>query len=162
MKTIDTAQATDYANDIPRQLAMTAYTWTSQHPERRGEQTIADYVTTLTEDRNAFLLAAEAGRALHLIENEFTRYREGLRKRWVAAVASDSRCASWFVTGPSNFPARRMQKRNDIAGRRWQEVTDFRARAKSAILRKLRPDLAPIMSSDDDATDRLAVKIAKA
>lgn len=151
----------DYVNDIPASLSG-AYAWTSQSPERRFAQTREEYAQTLAGDLATFKREAASGGTLDAVEEAFNRYREGLRKRWVAAVASDSRCASSFITGPSNFPARRMQKRSDIASRRWSDLFEWRKRAVAAIIRDLRPDLAPIMAGDPDATERLQEKIAAA
>lgn len=151
----------EYMADIPSSLS-DAYNWSSMNPERRFTSTRSEYARTLAADFQTFRGEAVKGKTLDRVDEEFSRYREGLRKRWIAAVASDSRCASWFVTGPSNFPARRMEKRSNVARARWAEVFAFRDRARAAILRTLRPDLAPIMTSDDDAAERLREKIAEA
>lgn len=153
---------TDYTEDIPQSLAG-AYNWLSHTPERRFQQARDDYAATLRSDFELFERAAALGETVHLLTAEFERYRGGLRKRWVAAIASDSRCASSFITGPSNFPARRMQKRQDIAARRWLEITEFQKRARAAILKTLDParhGSQAIMSSDSDAVERLTAKVA--
>jgi hypothetical protein len=77
-------------------------------------------------------------------------------------LGSESRCISSFITGPSNFPVRRAEKRNEIAHKRLDEYFGFKARARRAVLRALRPDLRPIMAGDADAVDRLAEQLAKA
>jgi hypothetical protein len=47
-----------------------------------------------------------------------------LIQMWAAYQHAGSRTASWAVTGPSNFPVRRMQKRMDTEHRRWQELDE--------------------------------------
>lgn len=147
--------------DIPQSLSG-AYNWTSQNPERRFAQIKTDYVQTLLTDLAAFESEAAKGGTSDRVQAEFARYRENFRKHYVAAITSDSRCASPFVTGPANFPAERMRKRADIAGRRWSELIEWRKRVVAAVLRELRPDLAPVMSSDENAIERLADKLRRA
>lgn len=102
------------------------------------------------------------GGTLDLLEAEFSRYRDGQRKRELAYLHSSSRCVSWFIAGPSNFPAARMNKRADIAHKRLNELFEHRANALAAIKRTLRPDLRAIYTGDADALDRLEAKITKA
>lgn len=49
----------------------------------------------------------------------------------------------------------------DIAHKRLGELIEFQSRARSAVIRNLRPDLAPIMSGDSDAVQRLRDELAK-
>lgn len=157
-----TTAPNNFAADIPDSLSH-AYNWMSFTPERRFTQKRDDYAATLAQDHADFEAAATAGGTLDQLEEEFTRYRANMRRRWVAAIASDSRCASSFVTGGSNFPARRMEKRHDIAMRRWLEISDFRKRARAAIIDKLNPKQRyAIGSGDDDAIERLTERIAEA
>lgn len=67
-----------------------------------------------------------------------------------------------MITGPSNFPTRRNQKRNAVSDRRVTELSEFRSRALSAINKVLHPERRPIMSGDNDAVARLTEKIAEA
>lgn len=154
--------AETFRSDIPLSSAVAAHYGTSWVPEKRGQSEQSEYADTLAADYQQFLAAAQRGQTLDLVDGEFVRYRAGYRKRYLAYLHSRSRCVSTFIAGPSNFPARRMNKRADIAHKRLDELLEFRARAKRVILRTLRPDLAPIMSSDADALDRLEAKIAKA
>lgn len=145
----------DYANDIPRALAQAAHQGTSFSPERRGESEIAGYASTLAADYADLEAHAIKGGTLDLLPSEFARYRAGLRRRQIAYLQSSSRCVSSFIAGPSNFPARRMNKRAEIAHKRLSEMLDFRGYAKRAAIRNLRPDLRPIMAGDADAVERL-------
>jgi hypothetical protein len=67
-----------------------------------------------------------------------------------------------MITGPSNFPTRRNEKRNNIAHKRLEELLEFRNRALAAIRKTHCPELRPIMAGDSDATERLKTKIADA
>lgn len=91
-----------------------------------------------------------------------------LSRAYLAALnrhlAANSRCVSSFVAGPSNFPARRMQTRNETAGKRWDEADALRQKGMKKL--RQRHDLAalavaPIRLDDDSAEDRLQQKLAK-
>lgn len=151
-----------YEQDIPVDLARAAHAGTSFVPEQRAEQMRADYAATLAGDLERLSKLAGTEEKQRALVDEFARYREGYGRRYRAYLASRSRCLSSMITGPSNFPTRRNEKRNNVADRRSQELTEFRERALKAIRRVLCPELAPIMAGDADATDRLSAKIAAA
>lgn len=151
-----------FLNDISLSLAIAAHSGTSMTPERRGEAARNGYAETLQSDYDNLRQQASKGNTLHLLNAEFARYRAGYAERYRAYLHSSSRVISVLVTGGSNFPARRNQKRCDIADKRLKELIDFRARALKAINRTLRPDLAPIMSGDSDAIARLEDKLRQA
>lgn len=149
----------NFKSDISESLAVSAFSGTSFNPERRGESTRTEYAETLTQDYENFKAQAEKGGTLGLLEAEFAQYRAGYAKHYRAYLASNARCVSSFIAGPSNFPAARMNKRSDIAHKRLNELIEFQARARKAVIRKLRPDLAPIMSGDSDAVQRLQAEL---
>lgn len=151
-----------YAADIPASIAATAFQGTSFSPERRAESARNEYAQTLAQDLETLRQHATKGGTLDMLEAEFERYRAGLRSRYTAWLSSESRCVSSFIAGPSNFPARRMQKRADIAHRRMGDYIQHREAALKAAIRNLRPDLRPIMSGDDNAIERLTAEIAQA
>lgn len=151
------------ASDIPLETARAAFRGISWTPEKRGDQTVSEYVKTLEADY-ADLEKCLAGKPELApgLAVEFERYRQGYRKRYLAYLHSNARCVSSAIAGPSNFPVRRMEKRNNIAMRRLSELVDFRNRALAAIRRGLYPELAPIMAGDEDACARLTSKIQQA
>lgn len=153
---------TTFSQDIPLSLAISAHNGISFTPEKRGEARVKEYAITLETDYNALFSQASEGGTLELLDAEFARYREGYAKRYRAFLNSKSRIVSWMIAGPSNFPSGRMQKRNEIADRRLNEVFEFRTRALKAINKVLRPDLAPIMSGDSDAVVRLEDELRQA
>lgn len=151
----------DYAADIPQSLALSAFSGTSFSPEKRAASTRTEYAETLAQDYAEFTKQAEKGGTLDILEAEFSKYRAKYASRYRAYLASSSRCVSSFIVGPSGFPAARMNKRADIAHKRLSELLDFGKRARSAVIRNLRPDLAPIMSGDSDALQRLRAELEK-
>lgn len=154
--------ASTFEHDISRSLSQSAFGGVSFNPERRGASFVAEYAATLAEDYAIFKAQAEKGGTLDLLDGEFARYRAGYRKVNNAFLASESRCVSSMIAGPSNFPFRRMEKRNNVAHKRLNELVGFRERARAAIIRTLRPDLAPIMAGDADAIERLQAELSKA
>jgi hypothetical protein len=151
-----------FLHDISRELANSAHAGTSFSPEKRGEAEINDYAATLAADYENLAREADTPEKLALLQTEFARYREGYRKRYTAYLASRGRCLSTMITGPSNFPTRRNEKRNAVAQRRMTDLGEFRARALSAINKTLHPERRPIMSGDADAVSRLTEKISEA
>jgi len=148
-----------YETDIPQSLAVAAFSGTSFDPEGRAGRERASYSAELQSDYEQFAAQADKGGTLDLLAAEFAQYRAGYAKHYRAYLASSSRCVSSMIAGPSNFPAARMNKRADIAHKRLNELIEFQARARKAVIRKLRPDLAPIMSGDGDAVQRLTAEL---
>jgi hypothetical protein len=153
--------AAQFSTDIPVEVARGAFNGTSFSPERIGDTFRREYGEGLEADVAFFNEQAVKGGTVDQVAAEFERYRAGVRKRFLAYMYSQSRCVSSFIAGPSNFPARRMNKRADISHKRLGEYLDFKARARRAVVRNLRPDLAPIMSSDADAVERLEQEVDK-
>jgi hypothetical protein len=153
---------TDFVTDIPLALAHAAHAGSSFVPEQRAEQVRNGYAAELATIYDELKKHATTPEKLATLEAEFARFREGYAKRYRALLASQSRTYSVMIAGPSNFPARRMEKRNRVVNARRTELIEFVPRAKSAILKVLHPELRPVMTGDSDAVERLHEKIAKA
>jgi hypothetical protein len=148
-------------NDIPEDIARRAHAGTSFSPEDRARSERAGYADTMLRDFEALAKYADTDDKRATLAAEFERYRDGYRTRYLAMLAAKSRCMSTMITGGSNFPVRRQAKIGDVADKRTRELVEFRERALDAIRKTLRPELRPIMAGDDNATDRIADKIAK-
>jgi hypothetical protein len=153
---------TDFDSDIPAALAVSAYSGVSFDPEARGSRARQDYTATLADAYASFSEHADTEEKKAILDTEFARYRAGMARRYRAFLASSARCVSSFIAGPSNFPAARMNKRADITHKRLAEFLHYDEAARAAIIRKLHPDWRPIMKGDDDALERLNVKLAQA
>jgi hypothetical protein len=70
----------DFENDIPESFARAAHRGASFAPERRAAQERSSYAQTLRQDYENFHQRATLGGTLHLLEEEFGRYREGLSR----------------------------------------------------------------------------------
>lgn len=154
--------ATAFQNDIPTDIARAAYSGISFTPERRAEQVRDGYAAEMADDY-AELEKLTVGKPgmVEVLQAEFARYREGYRARYLKKLHSDSRCISVMITGPSNFPTRRNEKRNNVAHKRLDELIEFRKRALAAIEKTLCPELRPIMAGDKNAIERLQAEIAE-
>lgn len=151
----------DFENDIPTNVARAAHLGTSFEPEKRAETERTEYARTLRADHDILLALATTPEKQAILATEFLRYRAGLKARTLAHLHAKSRIVSVMIAGPSNFPVRQMEKRNQTEHRRLEELFSFRERALAAIRRKLTPELAPIMTGDEDAVERLTEKLAK-
>lgn len=150
-----------FLSDIPTDLARSAHSGTSFVPDERAATERRSYATMLVQDYAALLKYVDTPEKRTALDEGFARYREGYRTRYLAMLGAKSRCMSTMIAGPSNFPTARNRKRSDAADKRTTELLEYRERALDSIRKTLRPELRPIMAGDDNATDRLAAKIAK-
>src|ERR1019366_6802030 len=123
--TTPTVSAESFLSDIPESLAYAAHSGTSWVPERRSVSTREEYAQTLVNIKAELSRHAKTDEACAVLEIEFARFHEGYCRRYRAYLASRSRIVSSMIAGPSNFPARRMEKRGDIAHKRLGEFLDF-------------------------------------
>jgi hypothetical protein len=145
----------------PRDIA---HHWSalSHNPERRA---LAE-LTALAARIAAFggvldRIIAEGGAIDKAAElTEFTaRHTAITRAYW----ASESRCASAFIVGPSKFPTRQQEKRHAVARARAEKVTEHLRAARAAVHRKAWPHGAPgepIRQSNPEAIDELRAQLA--
>lgn len=154
--------STEFADDIPLSLARSAHEGTSFVPDRRAEQEREGHRQTLEHDYAELQRLATTPEKQQVLDEEFPRYREGLRRHKMALLHASSRIMSTMIAGPANFPVQRMEKANRSADNRRTEYLEFRERALTAIRRKLCPELRPIMSGDSDAVERLQAEITEA
>lgn len=152
---------TTFTADIPLDLARAAHAGTSFTPERRGEQEIASYCAQLASDYALLEKYANTDAKRATLDAEFARYRSGFRRRMLVYLGARGRCLSSMITGPSNFPTARNEKRNRSADTKLDDLVEFRKRALAAIRKTLTPELQPIMAGSSDAVERLQKEIAK-
>jgi hypothetical protein len=147
--------------DIPLELARRAHAGTSHVPDERGDQEREHYAVVLLEDYHALaaLCGDDDAKVCGVLADEFQRYREGYRARFIRRLVAHSRCLSTMITGGSNFNVRRAEKANDAEHRATQDLVEYRKRALRAIRRELDPSSGPIRTGDDDAVERLEVKL---
>lgn len=154
--------APDFRSDISRETANRAYEGISHSPERRGAQVIEEYQGMLVADYLELKAIFEKGGKPELFEEEFARYRQGLREKFNAWLYAKSRCLSSMIVGPSNFPVRRAEKANQSEHNRFTELQEFQQRAKKAMRKTVYPfgDGTVISGLDPEAVDKLREKLA--
>lgn len=147
-------------DDIPLRVAYNAHAHTSHVPDERARQEREGYSALIFADFAA--LQEFAPEALPLLIEEFTRYRQGMKRHKLAQLGARAACVSWMITGRSNFNVGRAEKANRTERNRAEELSEFRERALSDMRKKLRPDLQPIRSGDADAVERLEADLKSA
>lgn len=73
------------------------------------------------------------------VELWFESYRKKLKQLFEAYINSLSTCASAFITGPSNFPVARQQKRSQAADKKSENILQFTTQSPDRFLRNILP-----------------------
>jgi hypothetical protein len=152
----------NFKNDIPKDLAIRAFSGTSWSPEKRGEMFIEAYAEELSRDWESLQKDAATPEKKELLEGLFTEYRVKYSEAYKEWLTARSRCTSTFIAGPSNFNVSRAEKSNRIEHKRLEKVIEVRKVILNSIRYTLHPEWRPVMAGDKDAVDRLKEKIEKA
>lgn len=149
-------------SDIPYQVAYDAHSGTSFSPEKRAISQQRDYYEFLVSCYNEiFKNKKYTPERKEKAENLFIRFVEGYKKRSLAYLRSRSGLMSTMITGASNFPVRRMNKKNDVIHKRLNELVEYQDRI-SKIKVALKPDhLKPIKTGQSNAVTLLEKKLEK-
>lgn len=126
-----------HITDIDREFAIRAFTNTSFHPDRRGEQARREYADFVNGLYAELWPLAKTDEQKQLLADEMERYRQGYLTRQNAYLASHANCASSFVVGPARFPTARMQKRSRWADNKANALLVWSKKAQKAIRRKV-------------------------
>lgn len=139
---------TEFINDIDGERASQAFNNLSHSPESRGFDLRVDYAFKLVEQKkrviNAITAAKDRG-AIVLdnweidVELWFDSFRKKLKQLFEAYIHSLSACASAFITGPSNFPVARQQKRSQAADKKSENIAQFTTKSPDRFLRYMLP-----------------------
>lgn len=114
-----------------KDLAQRSHNGTSFSPERRGEVMIKEYEAILQSDLE---LIKEAGQEVK--DTYVTRFKEHLRN-WMNAK---SRIVSPMISGPANFPVRRMEKLRGWEESAYNKFKEFREKALTGIQKQIQRD----------------------
>lgn len=127
-------------NQLPGlyEAAKRAFAGISFSPEKRASQTVADYTTELSNDL-----------ATMKTEEQQKRYIDNYRKYLFAWLNSHSRIMSTMITGPSNFPVKRMEKYRNWEENKYKEFREWRERALKAITREIERSKTPEEKAND-------------
>jgi hypothetical protein len=151
-------------DDIAHRTAEAAFYGTSFSPEKRGERIRQDYVNEITEVIEKYGKFATPENEAELTA-DLERYRVKYLELLKNYLYSHANVLSWAITGPSNFPVQRNEKRGRWADNHMNKLLEYRKKARERLDRKY--DLriiahAPISADDDEAIDKLQAKIDQA
>ena len=150
-------------NDIDYNTAYHAHYNTSFSPEKRAEQERNGYTATVNgfADHMRETVNNKDSSKLSDLEILLLNYKEGYLKRKLDQLHAKSRCLSWMITGPANFPTARADKANRSEHNKSEKLWDYQDNSQRYILKKL--DLLTgqaINSDDEDAIQQLITKLA--
>lgn len=142
-------------------IATRSHSGTSFSPEKRGESVVTDYSNELDSDI-AFIREQAAKNAdiqPEQISAAIDRYKTKYEHHLTAYLHSHSNIVSSMIAGPSNFPVRQMQKRNQWADNKYSFFREYRKRALAAISKSFKKNIDPLEAYKNDLANREALAI---
>ena len=124
-------------NDLNYDLAYRAHCGTSMVPDRRAkdaQQAYADDVNGLYAELEAECTNDEQRR---ILAEQMDRYRQSYLKHFGAYLSSHGNVMSAMITGPSNFPTARNEKRSRWAHNKLEAFLEWRKKARQAVRRAI-------------------------
>ena len=112
-------------------LCYNAHRNTSFNPEKRAERLVKEYSKLLEED-------------LKLLGENQGNYKEKYISKFSDWMNAKSRCISFMITGPANFPVRRAEKANRSEHNRYNDFVQWREKYFKAVNR------VPTKSPEDE------------
>jgi hypothetical protein len=128
------------------EAAKRAHAWTSFSPDKRAisECQYFDEICTEFADKPEVVAKFE--------------------RLFLLSLSAKSRCASSMITGPARFPVEKQRKASEREHKITNEMISYIDRVRKAITQETyyaaHPEARPIMSGDENAIDRLKVKLA--
>lgn len=138
MEAITTAPATPLQHLL--KAAINAHRGTSFSPEERGKGMIKDYEEVLQDDLNQISEASSEVKETY--KARFIKYLN-------AYISARSRIISPMISGPSNFPTRRMQKYNNWEDNAYKAFNEFRDKALTGIKKQIQRDKPEEQKQDE-------------
>lgn len=120
--------------------AISAHNGTSFDPEKRGQQLIAGYEETLTEDLKLIESATDEAKQ---------RYIDGYVKHLSHYLNARGRIVSPMISGGSNFPVRRMQKYGRWEDSAYKQFKEYREKALKGLQRQIEADKPQAQKNDE-------------
>lgn len=148
-------------DDVDIHRANNAHKGTSWTPEHRGFLYADGYASTMAEMDERFSKYETTDNHDALVASLEWFRKKYLEMMWTYLNAH-SNCLSSGITGPSNFPTARNEKRNRWAGNHLNAWVEWKDSARKKLERMYNPVKianAPISSDDDDAPTLLRRKI---
>ena len=149
-------------NDLPFETAMRAHSGTSFDPERRAKYEQDSYYKHIKEVHDDVLKTIKPEQQEQAKE-EISQYKDTYLSKLKEILHGRSGIYSSMISGPSNFPTSRMQKKNDADQKRTEAFYEWQEKAVKGMKKRLGLIGGTAISSDDvTAIDQLKAKIEKA
>jgi len=129
-----------------RTQAMRAYGGISFDPEKRGKAILSDYSEELTIDTET----------INKHGGDVDRYQTKYISLLSAWLGAQGRCMSTMITGPANFPVRRMEKINNSERNHYDKFRTWRKKVLNAVTRGESTD---IVKGSNGAIDKMKAKL---
>lgn len=167
----ESPQIEPFYNDIPAKIAESAYYNLSHSPERASSLIRSEYANTLICDKENLKKTVEVALSKgatvdnywkQILDVWFCGYRLAMKNSYIKYLESLSRTASWFITGSSNFPTTRNEKRRRTSDLRYEEIKKIREKMLDSFIKTVLPhgDGSAIFSDDPKATEKILKKIS--
>lgn len=128
----------DFSKDISLNIAVSAHRNTSFCPEQRGQQVVNGYLDTLNTIKKTIDRLANDQKQKEVAAELFDKMREKIKTLTLAWLSAKSRCASPMITGPANFPVRKIEKANKAEHQRACAVFEFSENMESYVSKYLK------------------------
>ena len=119
-------------------FAETASRGVHMRPDRVARYTVDGHVSHLLGVYDSMARYAKTEAQKQILNDEFTRYRDGYLQRVKTTLERKGRTMSPMVTGPANFPAERNRKRMESERKAIDDLQAFDERAQKVMRKKLR------------------------
>lgn len=125
------------ASDIDFKTARDAHNNLSHFPERAAYITQRDYLNTMQNVYNDLKGAIKTDADKSIVTETMETIKEGYIKRQMDILGRKRNTASSFITGPANFPAASMNKKNEMIHRRTDELFEWIDKVKASARKKI-------------------------
>ena len=123
--------------DISQEAARGAYRNTSHSPESRGDSVITSYIESMTSLAEFVEKNAEDEKQQAIKQEVFDGLKDKYKDKLLSMLNAQSRCTSPMITGPANFPVRRIEKANATERKRADEWLEFSGNMEKYALKNL-------------------------
>lgn len=119
-------------------IAARSHAGTSFSPDKRAAQEKDSYREGIQSAYDELLGLAKSPAQKDLLLKEMEDFQRGYAQRKNSLMSSHGNLVSSMIAGPSNFPAARMNKRNESYMNKVNEFLEWQKRAKSSMAKKIK------------------------
>ena len=124
-----------------------AHHGTSFVPEKRAAGAVGEVRGMIARTTRNLRKTAKSPAQKAAAKSEISRYKRTLADKYNAVLDAKSRTMSSMIAGPSNFPARRNQKRVDTEMKRTNELLDWDKKAQKSMQKAVAGSASPEMKN---------------